>query len=247
MSEQCSDFGNSDLGFVCIMDEVKYSLVEHLDELRKRIIYCLIFFGIASALSWQWVPVIIKYTSAPVGKLVFLHPAEAFFTYLKVAFWGGFFLSLPVILYNIWKFVSLGLTPQERKNIVIFAPASFLLFILGAGFALFLAIPLAIKFLVGFGAGWAEPMLSLNQYLSFVGWLLLVFGLAFELPVIVLFLVKLKVLTPRALAVYRRHAVLLIFIAAAVLTPTPDAFTQLLLVVPLIVLYELSIFLSRWV
>lgn len=228
------------------MEENKYTLAEHLEELRKRTIYCLIFFGICSALAWQWVPRIIQYASAPVGKLVYLHPTEAFFTYFKVSLWGGFFLALPVMLYHVWKFVALGLTPLERKNIAVFAPLSFVLFLLGSCFALFLAIPLALKFLIDFGAGWAEPMLSLNQYLSFVGWLLLAFGLAFELPVVILFLVKLKIVTARTLAVYRRQAVLLIFIAAAILTPTPDIFTQLLLAVPLMVLYEIGAWLARF-
>lgn len=226
------------------MDEAKYSLVEHLAELRQRIIYCLIFFAIAAAVAWQWVPAIMTYLSTPVEKLVFLHPVEAFSTYIKVAFWTGFFLSLPVIFYHFWKFLSAGLTQSERKNIIIFAPASFILFFLGAGFALTLAIPLALKFLIGFGAGWVEPMISLDQYLSFVGWLLLAFGLAFELPIAILFLVRLKIMTPRSLARYRRHAVLIIIIAAAILTPTPDAFTQLLLAIPLILLYEASIWLS---
>jgi sec-independent protein translocase protein TatC len=228
------------------MDETKYTLVEHLEELRKRLIYCLIFFGFSSALAWQLVPHVIKYASAPVGKLVFIHPTEAFFTYFKVALWSGFFLSLPVILYNVWKFVALGLNEAEKKTMVFFAPASFLLFLLGASFAFFLAIPLSVKFLVGFGRGWAEPMLSIGEYISFVGWLLLAFGATFELPLVIFFLAKLKVLTQSTLRTYRKHAVLLIFIAAAVLTPTPDVFTQLLLAVPLIILYELSIILSRW-
>ena len=229
------------------MEDSKQTFVSHLSELRKRIIYSLTAFVLLSALSWQGVPQIIKYVSAPVGKLVFLHPTEAFFTYFSVALWGGFFLSLPVILYHIWKFAAIGLTPLERKNIALFAPASFILFLLGSSFALFLAIPLALKFLIGFGAGWAEPMLSINQYLSFVGWLLLAFGLAFEMPVVVLFLVKIKIMTPRSLAGYRRHAVLIIMIAAAILPPTPDAFTQLLLAIPLIILYEASIWLSYFV
>lgn len=226
------------------MDETKYTLVEHLEELRKRLIYCLIFFGISSALAWQLVPHVIKYASAPVGKLVFIHPTEAFFTYFKVTLWSGFFLSLPAILYNIWKFVALGLNEAEKKATVLFAPASFLLFLLGASFAFFLAIPLAVKFLVGFGAGWAEPMLSIGDYISFVGWLLLAFGATFELPLVILFLTKLKVVNQSALRTYRKHAILLIFIAAAVLTPTPDVFTQLLLAIPLIILYEASLWLS---
>src|SRR3989338_10566860 len=103
------------------MDETKYTLVEHLEELRKRLIYCLIFFGLFSALAWQLVPVVIRYASAPVGKLVFIHPTEAFFTYLKVSLWTGFFLSLPVVLYHIWKFISIGLDDRERKMLALFA------------------------------------------------------------------------------------------------------------------------------
>jgi sec-independent protein translocase protein TatC len=228
------------------MDATKQTLTEHLEEFRKRLIYCLIFFGLFSAFSWVWVPPVIKYASTPAGKLIFIHPTEAFFVSMKVSLWMGFFLSLPFILYHLWKFVSLGLTLRERKMVVLFAPASLILFLLGAAFAFFLAIPLSVKFLIGFGSGWAEPLLSINQYLSFVGWLLLAFGVAFELPLIILFLAKLKMVTPRSLSLYRKHAALLIFIAAAALTPTPDVFTQLLLAGPLLVLYELGLWLSRW-
>ena len=136
--------------------------------------------------------------------------------------------------------------PAERRSVLLFAPASLLLFALGGSFGFFIAIPLAVKFLVGFGGGLAEPMLSIGEYVSFVGSLLLVFGAAFEIPVVILFLVRIKVVTPRALAAYRRHAILALVIAAAVLTPTPDAFTQLLLAVPLIGLYEISIWLAKW-
>lgn len=224
----------------------KGTLVDHLTELRKRIIYSLVFFGFFSALAWQFVPSIINFAAASAGKLVFLQPAEAFFTYLRVCLWSGFFFSLPFTLYHLWKFIGAGLTENERKSIVIFAPASFLLFLAGAAFGFFLAIPAAVKFLIGFGSGWAEPMLSIGEYISFIGWLILAFGASFELPLVLLCLAKLKIVSAESLKDWRKQAYLMIFIAAAVVTPTPDALTQLLLAIPLVLLYEFGLFLSRW-
>lgn len=228
------------------MAESKSTFVDHLSELRKRIIYSLIAFGLSSALTWQYVPALLNFTAPSAGKLVFLHPAEAFTTYLKVCLWSGFFFSLPATLYHLWKFIGTGLTDKEKKHIIIFAPASLFLFFSGAAFGYFLAIPAAIKFLVGFGAGWVEPMLSINEYISFVGWLLLAFGASFELPLVVFFLAMLKIVNTDSLRNFRKQAILLIFIAAAMVTPTPDAFTQLLLAIPLIGLFELGVFLSRF-
>lgn len=226
------------------MDDPKYTLVEHFAELRRKLIYCLISFCITSAISWQYVPQIINYISRPVGKLVFLHPTEAFVTYFKVCMWSGFFLSLPVIIYNVWQYVALGLSDKEKKNIFIFAPASFILFLIGASFGFFLAIPSAVKFLIDFGSSWSQPMITVNEYISFVFWLLLGFGATFELPLVLFFLAKLKLVNAKLLKKYRRHAVLIIFVAAGIITPTPDIFTQSLMAFPLIILYELSIWLS---
>ncbi|MBI5399659.1 twin-arginine translocase subunit TatC [Candidatus Saganbacteria bacterium] len=228
------------------MENSTQPFTEHLVELRKRIIYSLVAFGLFSALSWQFVPAIIRLASAPVERLVFLHPAEAFGTFLKVCLWSGFFLSLPVILYNIWRYIESGLMAKEKKYIKIFAPFSFLLFLIGMSFGFFLAIPAAMKFLIGFGQGWVEPMLSVSAYISFIGSLLFIFGASFELPLIILFLTKLGLVNTQSLKHYRKQAILIIFIAAAILTPTPDALTQLLLAVPLIILYELGVLLSRW-
>lgn len=228
------------------MDETKQTFVDHLTELRKRIIYSLVSFGVFSALSGQFVPQIINYISAPAGKLVFLHPTEAFVTYFKVCLWSGFFFSLPFTLYHLWKFIGTGLTEKEKGYVKLFGPASLVLFLLGAAFGFFLAIPAAVKFLIGFGSGWVEPMLSVNEYLSFVGWLLLAFGASFELPLVIFFLAKLGLVSSNSLKKYRKHAILAIFIVAGVVTPTPDAFTQTLMAGPLIILYELGILLSRW-
>ncbi|MBI5700505.1 twin-arginine translocase subunit TatC [Candidatus Saganbacteria bacterium] len=228
------------------MDDPKFTLIEHFVELRGRLIYCLISFCITSAISWQFVPQIISFVSRPVGKLVFLHPTEAFITYFKVCMWAGFFLSLPVIIYNVWKYVALGLSDKEKKNIFIFAPASFILFLFGSSFGFFLAIPAAVKFLIDFGASWSTPMITINEYISFVSLLLLGFGATFELPLVLFFLSKLKIVNAELLKRYRRHAVLFIFIAAAIITPTPDIFIQSLMAFPLIILYEASIWLSRF-
>lgn len=226
------------------MEERKLPFGEHLDELRRRLLYCIFAFIICSIIAWQFTPIIIKLIAVPVKKFVYISVTEVLFTYLKVTVWSGFFFSLPVTIYNIWKYIQSALLPHEKKYVLIFSPFSFILFFAGASFAFFIAVPLAVKFLIGFGSRLAEPMLSIKEYVSFFGWLTFIFGVTFEFPLVTLLLVKLKITTPDLLRHYRRHAIIAIFIAAAILTPTHDIFTLLLLVGPLLILYEISIWLS---
>ncbi len=164
---------------------------------------------------------------------------------LKVSLVIGIILALPLILYEIWKFVSAGLYPRERKLVLIYGPGSLLLFLAGVALAYFVALPLAAAFLVQQGelVG-LKPILTLDQYAPFVMWLLLGFGLVFEMPLVILFLTKIGLVTHRTLGRYRRHAILAIVIVAALVTPTPDPFTQLVMAVPMYGLYELGILLS---
>lgn len=227
------------------MADERLTLVEHLEELRRRIITCLFTILAAAVASWLLVKPILNEITKPVGKLIFISPYEAFTTYIKIAAFTGLFLSSPVVVYQFWAFVSKGLKESERKYLTLYGIFSLALFVSGASLAYFIVLPAAVKFLLGFATDSIVPMLSLSKYVSAVGVLLLVFGLAFQVPIVILFLSKLGLVTPDALARNRKYALLVIFIAAAMLTPGPDVFSQVVMGVPMYLLYEVSIFLAR--
>lgn len=226
------------------MEEKRLTLSEHLEELRGRIIKSVIFLIIASSIFYNFVNIVLPHLIKPVGKLVFIAPQEAFISNIKIAFFGGLFLSSPFVLYEIWQFISEGLKSNERKYVAIFAPFSFILFVLGAGFGYFLIVPIGIKFLLGFATDILTPMITISRYISFVGMLTFAFGLIFQLPLACSFLTKIGIVTPLFLSSKRRHAIVLMFIAAATLTP-PDVITQCLMALPLLVLYEIGIVFSK--
>jgi sec-independent protein translocase protein TatC len=220
------------------------TLVEHLEELRNRIIKSVIFIIIISCLVYNFVNVIIPNVVKPVGKLVFIAPQEAFITNIKISFFGGLFLSSPFVLYQIWQFVSAGLKRSEKKYTLIFGPLSFIFFILGITFGYFLIVPIGIKFLLGFATDLITPMITISRYISFVGTLTFAFGVVFQLPIASLFLTKIGIVTPKFLSTKRKHAVVFIFITSAIFTP-PDVITQCLMAIPLLVLYEVGVIFSK--
>ena len=224
--------------------EQKLTLTEHLEELRSRIIKSAAFVIIISCLIYAFVDPVLTSLIRPVGRLVFIAPQEALVSRVKLSLFAGLFLSSPVIIYQIWRFVSSALKPDERRYITLFGPLSLLLFFLGAAFGYFVIVPIGIKFLLGFATEAISPMISMNSYISFVCLITISFGLIFELPLMNLFLVKIGLITPQFLSNRRRHAVVLVFIVAAILTP-PDVITQCLMALPLLVLYEMSIIFSR--
>ncbi len=226
------------------MADKTLTLVEHLEELRSRIIKTLIFIIIASCGLYAFVDRIMPGLVRPVGRLVFIAPQEAFISRIKIAFFGGLFLSAPFILFQAWRFVSSGLKPEECKYALIFGPLSAAFFYLGASFGYFVVVPIGLKFLLGFASDLMEPMIAVSKYISFVGVLSLSSGVIFELPLVSLFLTKIGLVTPRFLSAGRRHAVVLVFIIAAILTP-PDIITQCLMAVPLMIIYEISIVFSK--
>ena len=221
-----------------------FTLVEHLEEIRSRLIKSIIFIIIASCALYAFCEPILANLAKPVGKLVFIAPQEAFVTNIKIAFLGGLLLSSPFILYHVWAFVSLGLRPNERKYSLIFAPTSLIFFILGASFGYFIIAPIGIRFLLGFSTDFITPMITVSKYISFIGTLVLAFGVVFELPLISLFLTKIRVVTPKFLSSKRRHAIVVMFIMAAIFTP-PDVVTQCLMAIPLLILYEIGIIFSK--
>jgi sec-independent protein translocase protein TatC len=179
-------------------------------------------------------------------KLVFLAPAEAFWMNIKVAFVAGLMSALPVIFHQLWKFISPGLLHKEKKYVVPFILLATSLFLIGAAFCFFIVLPFAMGFLLTYKVGdFLSPMLSVGNYVDFCLKFILAFGAVFELPVAIIFFTRMGIVTPKTLAKNRKYAILLAFVVAAILTPTPDIFNQTLMAVPMIVLYEVGIILSR--
>jgi len=233
------------------MDEKKLPLTSHLQELRKRLILSFIAVGIGFILCYALAQSIFDILAFPLlkvmpagGSLIFTSVAEAFFTYMKVAFIAGLILASPFILYQIWAFVAPGLYQKEKRYVVPFVLGGSLFFAMGVLFGYFVAIPVGFKFLLGFATDLIKPMPSMKEYLSFSIKFLLAFGIVFEFPVVLVLLAKIGVIDAKTLARQRKYAILLIFIFAAVMTP-PDFISQVLMALPLMALYELSILLSR--
>lgn len=223
----------------------KKTFVEHLEELRRRIIIYASFFVIACLLSFAFSKHLLAYVLKIIGKTVFLSPAEGFLVHVKISVFAGFMISLPVFFYQAWAFISGALEKKELKSTKFFCLFSFFLFLSGAVFAYFIILPLAVRFLLSYQRPMMRAQISVSQYFDFMCGLLISFGFVFELPLVIVFLTKLNIIGPGLLAQKRKYAVLLIFIAAAVLTP-PDVITQFLMAVPLLLLYETGIILSRF-
>ena len=233
------------------MDEKKLPLTGHLQELRKRLILSFIAIGIGFGVCYSFSQTLFDVLAAPLLKvmpagssLVFTSVAEAFFTYMKVGFIGGLILASPYVLYQVWAFVAPGLYRHEKKYIVPFVFLGSFFFTLGIVFAYFVVLPVGYKFFLGYATDFIKPLPSIKEYLSFSIKFLLAFGLVFEFPVVLLILAKIGVIDAKTMARHRRYAILLIFIFAAVMTP-PDLISQLLMALPLMALYELSILLAR--
>jgi sec-independent protein translocase protein TatC len=234
------------------MNEKKLPLTGHLQELRKRLILSFIAIGIGFILCFQFKEFIFNILASPLikvmpagGSLIFISVAEAFFTYMKVAFIAGVILTSPFILYQIWAFVAPGLYQKEKKYVIPFVLGGSLFFAMGVLFAYFVAIPVGFKFLLGYATDFIKPMPSMKEYLSFSMKFLLAFGLVFEFPVVLVLLARIGIIDAKMLSRQRKYAILLVFILAAIVTPSPDLITQVLTAVPLIGLYELSILLCK--
>ena len=218
----------------------------HLNELRSRFIKMLSVFLLAAFVCFYYADKVLHWVIKPAGHLVFNKPGEAFAAVMTVSLVMAAIVTSPFILYQVWAFVGKALKPHERKFILIVGPLSLVFFLTGAAFAYFIAVPMAYKFLMSFGNEDLVPMISVDSYLGFLGNMVLAFGVAFELPLILGFLAKLGIASPEFLRQKRRHAIVIILIVAAILTP-PDIASQCLLAVPLIILYELGIIVVQFV
>ena len=222
------------------------SIIAHLTELRKRLIRSLIAIGIGSCIAYYFIEDIMHLLTGPAGKLYYMQPAEAFFTYIKVAIFVGFLIALPVVLYQIWRFVLPALIGMERYLLSVIVPVSLILFLAGIAFSFFLVLPAAVKFLVGFSTQELQPMFSIKQYFDFVIAFLLPFGFIFELPLAIVLLAKVGIVSSKFLAKQQRIVIFLTFVIGAVISPTPDIFSQCMIAIPMILLYEISYVIVRF-
>ncbi len=229
----------------------KQPFLTHLEELRRRLIYCAIAVGVGFAIAYIFSEQLFQILVTPLKEvmpegeqLIFTNLPEMFLTYLKVAFIAGLLGAAPVIFYQLWMFVAPGLYQHEKRLMIPFVLFSTLLFVGGALFGYFVVFPFGFKFFMGFSNEFVRALPSVKQYFSFSIKLLFAFGIIFELPVVAFFLAKMGLVTPQFLRKQRKYAILLTFVIAAILTP-PDVITQLMMAGPLIVLYEISIFVSK--
>ena len=228
------------------------SLLEHLRELRRRVLICVIAIILGSAASFAFYKQIIDFLSRPAYnlesgariELVFIEVTELLTTAVKVSFVAGFVLALPIILYQMVMFIAPGLTGRERRYLFLFLPAALVAFAAGVAFAYFVLTPPALRFLLGF-SDVATPLIRISNFVNLMVRLLFWMGVAFETPLVMYMLAQLGIVTARQLSRFRRVWVVLAFILGAIITPTFDPVNQALVAGPLLVLYELGVLLAR--
>lgn len=218
-------------------------ILEHLDELRKRIIICAVFtlvFSIAAYIKSDWITKLLK---TPLGDidLVFLTPVEGFITKLKVAAFGGMVLASPIMFFHTLKFISPGMYRKEKILLFSSLPFMVILFFGGIYFCFAYILPTTLNYLMSFGNEYMKPMLSVGKYFSFAIMLTFTLGVIFELPMLMLLLSKFGLINYKTLAKKRKYALLIIVVITALITPTPDAVTLLAVSLPLVLLFELSL------
>lgn len=233
--------------------ETGMALTGHLKELRKRLVISVIAVAIGFSVSYYYSENLYRILAKPLlnalspGQeyLVFTGLVEPFFIYMKVGFAGGMILASPVILYEIWAFVAPGLYSHEKLWFISLVISSLFLFICGALFAYLVVFPFGFKYLLSYSSQEIKPLLSMSEYFSMVTKLLLAFGVVFQLPLGILVLARLGVVTAKQLLSWWRYAIVIILLVAAILTPTPDIFNQLLMAGPLMVLYAVGIIVAK--
>jgi len=228
------------------------TVVEHLTELRRRLMVSLLAVAGTAALCYWFAPDIINFlldfyrdaTKDQDKAFIFTGPLDAFVTRLKIATYGGIVLAVPVWLWQLWRFITPGLHSREKRYAVPFVAASVLLFALGGAVAL-LTLPQALDFLLNVGGQEVQPLLTADKYVSLVSLMVLAFGLAFEFPVLLTFLLLARVLTTQQLGHFRRWAIILIVVFAAVITPSQDPYSLFFMAAPMYLFYEMSILLGK--
>ncbi len=232
------------------------SFLEHLEELRRRIIYSLLAVGVGFGAAWYYAERIYTYVQAPViealrahhksEQLVYLNPTEPFNLYLKVGLLAGLFLASPFILYQVWAFIAPGLYRHEKRYVVPFMVLTVFLFLAGGYFGYKLVYPAALDFLIGYGEQF-QPMITIGEYTDLFLTVIIGLGVIFELPILVFFLSLMGVISAGWMWRNFRYSILVIFIIAAILTPTTDILNMCIFAAPMIVLYALSIGIAYFV
>jgi sec-independent protein translocase protein TatC len=230
--------------------DVEMSFLDHIEELRWRIIYSLIGIVIFTIVAWIFIDplieiVLLKPARDAHASLQNLRPFGQLFLYFQVAIVVGIIASLPNIFYQLWKFISPALKKKERKYVLWIVFFSTFCFLVGIAFAYFVMLPLTMKFAAQFGTKEITNQFAIDEYMSIIISVMLASGVVFELPMISFFLSKLGILTPKFMRKYRKHAIVIIMILAAILTPGTDPVSQIILAIPLVLLYEISIFISK--
>ncbi|MCH7606682.1 MAG: twin-arginine translocase subunit TatC [Chloroflexi bacterium] len=235
------------------MNNGELTLFQHLAELRRRVIVSVAALIVGSAVSFTFFRQIIEFLVRPArdladdgaGQLIFTDVTELLTTSIKVSFMAGFVLALPIILYQAIMFVAPGLTGREKRYLLGFLPGAFIAFVSGVAFAYFVMTPPALHFMLTFGEGVATPMIRVSNIVNLMVRLLFWMGLAFETPLVIFLLAQLGIVNPRTLGRFRKYWVIVAFVLAAIITPTFDPVNQVLVAVPLLVLYEVGVLLAR--
>jgi len=229
--------------------ENKLSIMAHLGELRRRLIWSVIAVAVAAALAfifYDWIFYILILPAEGI-ELIYIEMTEMIGTIMRVCIFTGIILAIPFITYHVIMFVSPALTRREKRYVYIILPWIALMFLGGVVFGYFILVPPATRFLITFGSEIATPQIKIGNYISIITRLLLAIGLVFEMPVVTTFLARIGVLKPEWLAERRKMSIIIAFILAAIITPTFDPINQSLVALPLIVLYEMSIWLAKLV
>ncbi len=226
-------------------DTAEMPVTGHLEELRKRLIYSFCAIALGTAVSFFFIKDLMAFLTAPVGQLYFARPAEVLFIYCKTAIMAGFILASPVVFFEFWRFVLPALTDRERTWTCVFVPLSVSLFLGGVCFSYFFVMPESLHFLMSFGGDDFKPLLSMENYLEFVLFMIFPFGVVCNMPLILIALAKAGLTSYKALRKGRKYVIFLSFVLAAIITPTPDVMTQCFLAVPAMVLFEMSLWVIR--
>ena len=231
-----------------LMEEASsMSVVDHLSELRMRLVVAIVAIIICTLGAYYYVEDILQILVAPAGKLYYTKPTEAFFTYMKISIVAGCIISSPIWFYQLWAFIVPALSKGEKKVTFMVVPTAVTLFVVGVLFSYYLVLPMAIQFFIGFGTDELQPLFSLGQYIDFVIAFVLPFGITFELPLILIALGVMGILSSNRLRQYRKIFILVAFVVGAAISPTPDMLSQTMIAGPMILLYEISYGVLRYI
>ena len=236
------------------LDATRMPLWEHLDELRTALIRVIVVLSVITLVTYNFADKILHVLEMPIlaalpkdhQKLYFTGVTDKFMVYLKASIYAAIFISAPYLLWELWNFISPGLYKKERKMIVPFVFAGSFFFVLGGVFAYYLVLPQAYLFLVNYGSSAEIPLITLGEYFKLTLQLILLMGVVFELPVVLMLLARFGIVNSSLLKKVRPHAYVALSVLAAVITPTPDSFTMILVLAPLCILYEVSYLLVRF-